>query len=73
MNFAGAARAALARHNASKQFTAALAVLFIGFFVSCGSSSHSGSSTPNHNAYVTLPRTGAVALAPDPAIPRFGL
>jgi 6-phosphogluconolactonase (cycloisomerase 2 family) len=37
-----------------------LAVFFAGFILSCGGSSHS--SIPNHNAYVTLPAKGSVAL-----------
>ncbi len=61
MRFVGAARAALARRNDCKQLSAAAAVVLIGLFVSCGSSRHSGSSTPNHNAYATLPGRGAVA------------
>jgi 6-phosphogluconolactonase (cycloisomerase 2 family) len=56
-----AARAALTDQNGLKYTIASLAVFFAGFILSCGGSSHH-SSTPNHNAYVTLPANGSVAL-----------
>jgi 6-phosphogluconolactonase len=64
-----AARAALADQNALQSSTrriphrilATLAVLLAGFLPSCGGSSHP-SSTPSHNAYVSLPAKGSVAL-----------
>ncbi len=61
MKFVGAARAALARQTDCKQLSAAVAVVFIGLFVSCGSNRHSGPAAPNHNSYATVPGRGAVA------------
>jgi 6-phosphogluconolactonase len=65
MSFLRAARAALADQNGvhrnSHRIFATLAVLLAGFLPSCGGSSHP-SSTPSHNAYVSLPAKGSVAL-----------
>jgi 6-phosphogluconolactonase (cycloisomerase 2 family) len=55
-----AARAALTDQNGLKYTIAALALFVAGSVLSCGGSHHS--STPNHNAYVTLPANGSVAL-----------
>ena len=61
MSFLRAARAALAGQSSPYIILSVVAVVLSGFFISCGSSSHS-SSAPNHNAYVTLPASGSVAL-----------
>jgi 6-phosphogluconolactonase len=61
MSFLRAARAALAGQSSPYIILSVIAVVLSGFFVSCGSSSHS-SSAPNHSAYVTLPASGSVAL-----------
>jgi 6-phosphogluconolactonase (cycloisomerase 2 family) len=65
MSFLRAARAALADQNdvrrISHRILATLAALLAGFLPSCGGSSHP-SSTPSHNAYVSLPAKGSVAL-----------
>ena|ERR1700688_1476286 len=61
MSFLRAARAALAGQSSPYIILSVIAVVLSGFFISCGSSSHS-SSSPNHSAYVTLPASGSVAL-----------
>ena len=61
MSFRRAARAAFAARSRANWMLLAVAVVLAGLAVSCGSSSHSGSSA-SHNAYVTLPDKGSVAL-----------
>jgi 6-phosphogluconolactonase len=61
MSFLRAARAALAGQSSPYIILSVIAVVLSGFFISCGSSSHS-SSAPNHSAYVTLPASNWVAL-----------
>jgi 6-phosphogluconolactonase len=62
MSFLRAARAALAGQNCCKHVFALLAMILASFFVSCGGGSQPLHSSPDHNAYVTLPARGAVAL-----------
>jgi len=59
MSFRRAARAALAGRGRVSHFLVVVMIIFAGFFASCGSSSKSSAS---HNAYVTLPQKGNVAL-----------
>jgi YVTN family beta-propeller protein len=61
MSFPRAARAARPSQSSPYIILSVIAVVLSGFFISCGSSSHS-SSSPNHSAYVTLPASGSVAL-----------
>jgi len=65
MSFLRAARAALAdQHGVQRKshlIFGTLALLLAGFLPSCGGSSHP-STTPSHNAYVSLPGKGSVAL-----------
>jgi 6-phosphogluconolactonase len=59
MSILRAARAALAGQSGLSRIFAVVLLLFSGLSLSCGSSSL---SRPNHNAYVTLPTKGSVAL-----------
>jgi 6-phosphogluconolactonase (cycloisomerase 2 family) len=61
MSFRRAARAALAaRSRAYWMLVVVVTIVLAGFSASCGNSSHSSSAS--HNAYVTLPNKGSVAL-----------
>jgi 6-phosphogluconolactonase (cycloisomerase 2 family) len=64
MSFLRAARAALAGQSCLPRILMAVVVIVIlaGLPLSCGNSSHSTSTGPNHNAYVTLPARGSVLL-----------
>lgn len=66
MSFLRAARAARAGKSMSgvpRILVAVVATVSLaGLFVSCGSSHHSTTGGPNHNAYVTLPSRGSVLL-----------
>ena len=55
-------RAARAARAGQSSLYCIVILLIAGFFVSCGGGSHHTSTGPNHNAYVTLPSTGSVAL-----------
>ncbi len=67
MSFLGAARAALMDKTLtdktwSSRIIVGTVVALAIFSLSCGSSSHTGSTAPNHSAYVTLPDRGSVLL-----------
>src|SRR6202158_728001 len=64
MSFLRAARAALAGQSCLPRILVAVVVLVVlaGFSLSCGNSSHSTPTGPNHSAYVTLPARGSVLL-----------
>lgn len=68
MSFPRAAHAALAGQPCRRWRLArvtgvvVIIVTLAGFSLSCGSSSSGNSTAPNHNAYVTLPSLGSVAL-----------
>jgi len=64
MSFLSAARAALAGQSVLRRTLPLVAVVVIlaGLSLSCGNSSHSTPTGPNHNAYVTLPQKGSVLL-----------
>src|ERR1019366_1819187 len=62
MSFLRAARAALVGQTGLRRILVAVAVVLAGLSLSCGNSSHSTPTGPNHNAYVTLPDTGSVLL-----------
>jgi 6-phosphogluconolactonase len=59
MSFRRAARAALAARSRA-YWMLVVTIVLAGFSASCGNSSHSSSAS--HNAYVTLPTKGSVAL-----------
>ncbi|MGD0793464.1 MAG: beta-propeller fold lactonase family protein [Terriglobales bacterium] len=60
MSFLRAARAALADQSCFPRILVAVVVVLAGLSLSC--SSYSGTTVPDHNAYVTLPATGNVLL-----------
>lgn len=62
MSFQRAARAARVGQTCLRRILAAVAVVLAGLSLSCGNSSPSTPTGPNHNAYVTLPATGSVLL-----------
>src|SRR5713101_1316915 len=64
MSFLSAARAALVGQSVLRRILPLVAVVVIlaGLSLSCGNSSHSTPTGPNHNAYVTLPQKGSVLL-----------
>ena len=64
MSFLSAARAALVGQSVLRRTLPLVAVVVIlaGLSLSCGNSSHSTPTGPNHNAYVTLPQKGSVLL-----------
>jgi 6-phosphogluconolactonase len=64
MSFLRAARAALAGQSCLPRILMAVVVIVVlaGLSLSCGNSSHSTPTGPNHNAYVTLPARGSVLL-----------
>jgi 6-phosphogluconolactonase (cycloisomerase 2 family) len=64
MSFLRAARAALAGQSCLPRILVAVVVIVVlaGLSLSCGNSSHSTPTGPNHNAYVTLPARGSVLL-----------
>ncbi|HWZ83231.1 MAG TPA: beta-propeller fold lactonase family protein [Terriglobales bacterium] len=62
MSFRRAARAALAARSRACWMLVVVTIVLAGFSASCGNSSHSPSSSASHNAYVTLPDKGEVAL-----------
>ncbi|MGA2980346.1 MAG: beta-propeller fold lactonase family protein [Terriglobales bacterium] len=68
MSFQRAARAALTGQTGLCRILAAMAVVIVivpllaGLFLSCGSSSSVSPNGPDHNAYLTLPTYGSVAL-----------
>jgi 6-phosphogluconolactonase len=66
MRFLRAARAALVGRSGLRRILAVMAVVIIlllaGLSLSCGSSSSVSIKGPDHNAYVTLPTNGSVAL-----------
>src|ERR1039458_1085529 len=62
MSFLRAARAALAGQSSLPWILVAVVVLLPVLPLSCGNSSNSTPTGPNHNAYVTLPATGSVLL-----------
>jgi len=64
MSFLRAARAALAGQNCLPQILVAVVavVVLAGLSLSCGNSSHTNPTGPNHEAYVTLPDHGSVLL-----------
>jgi len=60
MSFRRAARAALAGRSHACWMLVVITLVLAGLSVSCGSSSHSSSAS--HNAYLTFPAKGSVAL-----------
>ncbi|MFZ0799977.1 MAG: beta-propeller fold lactonase family protein [Terriglobales bacterium] len=66
MSFQWAARAALVGQTGLCRILAAMAVVVVlllaGLSLSCGNSSSVSTTGPDHNAYVTLPTRGSVAL-----------
>ena len=60
MSFRRAARAALAGRSRACWMLVVITLVLAGLSVSCGNSSHSSSAS--HNAYVTFPTKGSVAL-----------
>jgi 6-phosphogluconolactonase (cycloisomerase 2 family) len=63
MSFLSAAGAALAGQSVLRRIPlVAVVVIVAGLSLSCGNSSHSTPTGPNHNAYVTLPQKGSVLL-----------
>ena len=62
MSFLRAARAALAGQSYLPRILAAATVVLAGLSLSCGNSSHTNPTGPNHKAYVTLPDRGSVLL-----------
>jgi 6-phosphogluconolactonase (cycloisomerase 2 family) len=61
MSFRRAARAAFAASSRANWILVVATLVFAGLSASCGNSSH-GSSSASHNAYVTFPTKGSVAL-----------
>jgi|CZKY01.1.fsa_nt_gi 6-phosphogluconolactonase len=62
MSFQTAARAAGVGQTCLRRILVAVVVVLAGLSLSCGNSSPSTRTGPNHNAYVTLPADGSVLL-----------
>lgn len=62
MSFQKAAGAARTGQSGLRRILVAVVVIVAGFSLSCGNSNTVSRTGPNHNAYVTLPAKGSVAL-----------